>query len=137
MTDAPDRQRDHPKNRFSAAQHHYDLGAVARTLTSDATLSGHGHRQETLYKGSDLNKGPTTVALFTFDKGAHFPRHVAQGVVTMHVVLGHMRVLSNGQAFQLKANHVLVLRPGVEHELFAEMDSQMLLTVCLEPTAQS
>jgi quercetin dioxygenase-like cupin family protein len=136
MTNAPDRQRDHPEHRFSAAQHHYDLSAVARTLNSEAS-SGHGHRQETLYKGSDLNKGPTTVALFTFDKGAHFPRHVAQGVVTMHVVHGHMRVLSNGQTFQLKTNHVLVLRPGVAHELFAEMDSQMLLTVCLEPAAQN
>lgn len=135
MNATSDRLREHPEDRFSASQHAYDLAAVGQTLIAEKKPSSNGHRQETLYKGSDVNKGPTTVALFAFDKGAHLARHIARGVVTIHVIEGHMRVMCEGTKHQLKANHVLVLRPEVEHELYAEQDSRMLLTVCLEERA--
>ncbi len=128
----PDRLREHPDSRFRSPQHRYDLEQVTQALRSEPLSASRNHRQETLYKGSDTSNGPTTIALFVFDQGATMPQHVAHGVVSIHVLDGHLRILAEGQEHHLEANQVLVLAPGVEHDVCAEKDSRMLLTVCLE-----
>jgi quercetin dioxygenase-like cupin family protein len=132
MTPPADRLREHPEERFRPAQHLCDLDQIAETLRREPLPAARNHRQQTLYKGPDTSNGPTTVALFVFEAGAKMPQHVAQGVVTIHTIGGRLRVLAEGQEHHLGVNQVLVLAPGVEHDVYAETDSRMLLTVCLE-----
>ena len=126
----PERLRQHPTPRFAAPQHQYDLDAVAATLKRELEGGQAGHRQETLYK-----HGPTTVSLFLFGPLTRLPPHRTKGVVTIHLLAGHLRVTAEGQPHDLRAGHLLVLAPGVEHDVVAREESRMLLTVNLDAAA--
>ncbi len=132
MNNDSERMREHPENRFDAMQHRYDLDEVTRALRAEPLPASRNHRQKTLYKGSDTANGPVTIALFVFDKGASMPQHVAQGVVMIHVIDGRISISAEGQQHDLQTHQMLVLAPGVTHDVRAETDARMLLTVCLK-----
>jgi quercetin dioxygenase-like cupin family protein len=130
-----ERPRQHPEARFAGPQHEFDLDAVATGLKAELGAGEGGHRQETLYK-----RGALSVALFLFGHLARLKPHRAKGLVTIHVIKGHLQVSAEGRVHDLHAGHLLVLAPLVEHEVVAKEESQMLLTVCLDaanPAASS
>jgi quercetin dioxygenase-like cupin family protein len=126
MSDQSPRLRQHPDERFQPAQHAIDLREAAARLQAEPPAGQRKHRQETLYRHS-----PMTVALFLFEPGAHMLPHAAEGVVTVHVLSGRIKMNAEGQAHTLNAGQILLLAPGVQHDVLAEEASQMLLTVCL------
>jgi quercetin dioxygenase-like cupin family protein len=119
------RAREHPEARFAPPQHEIDLRAVARELAGGPAR--RGQRQKALY-----HHGRLTVALFTFEPGAGLPDHVAAGVVTINVLDGRLRVKCGGAEHDLAAGKLLVLAPGVRHDVFAQEQSTMLLQVYLD-----
>jgi quercetin dioxygenase-like cupin family protein len=123
----PGRLRQHPESRFAAPQHSFHLEEVAARLKQELQAGEAGHRQETLYK-----RGPLSVSLFLFGHLTRLAPHHAQGVVTIHVLKGHLQVRAEGQVHDLHASNLLVLAPRVEHDVVAREESQMLLTVCLD-----
>lgn len=124
------RLRQHPAQRFAAPQHHYDLDEVAAKLKQELEAGQAGHRQQTLYK-----HGPTTVALYLFGHLTRLPPHRAQGVVIMHLLEGHVQIKAESEVHDLHAGQLLVLAPGVEHDVVAMLESRMLLTVHLDVDA--
>jgi quercetin dioxygenase-like cupin family protein len=52
---------------------------------------------------------------------------------SIHVLAGHVQVTTREGNHELKAGALLVLSPGVTHDLYAPIQSQVLLTVHLEP----
>jgi quercetin dioxygenase-like cupin family protein len=128
----PERLREHPEPRFAAPQHSFDLDKVAARLNQELHAGEAGHRQEMLYK-----RGPTSVSLFLFGHLTRLAPHRAKGVVTIHVLKGHLQVMAEGQSHDLHAGHLLVLAPGIEHDVVAREESQMLLTVHLQVNADS
>jgi quercetin dioxygenase-like cupin family protein len=121
------RLRPHPSERFSAPQQLIDLRAAAADLEREAASAPHRHRQKTL-----IRYGGTTVALFHFSQGATMPEHLARGTVTIHVLEGPMTIHAADQQHTLGAGKILVLAPNVKHDLHADEESHMLLTVHLE-----
>jgi quercetin dioxygenase-like cupin family protein len=126
----PDRLRQHPEQRFAAPQHEFHLDEVAEKLKKELKAGEAGHRQEVLYK-----RGPTSVSLFLFGHLTRLAAHRAKGVVTIHVLKGRLQVTAEGHAHDLQAGSLLVLAPGVEHDVVAREESQMLLTVNLDISA--
>ena len=122
------RNRPHPSIRFAPPQHEFDLRAVASELA--ASPARHGKRQKALY-----HHGRLTIALFSFEPGTGLPDHVTAGVVTINVLEGRLRVKSGGAEHDLPAGKLLVLAPGVRHDVLAEEASTMLLQVYLEDAA--
>jgi quercetin dioxygenase-like cupin family protein len=122
-----ERLRPHPTERFSAPQQLIDLRAAAADLAREAASAPHRHRQKTL-----IRYGHTTVALFHFAQGATMPEHLAHGTVSIHVLEGRMTIRTTDQQQTLAAGHILVLAPDVKHDLHADEESHMLLTVHLE-----
>lgn len=127
MSEQNERMRQHPRDRFHPPQLHIDLEKIAATLLAEPLPANRNHRQETLYR-----HGPLTVALFLFDRGAAMPQHVAEGVVTVQVLQGRLKMSAEGQTHDLPAGSLLVLAPGVKHDVHAIEPTRMLLTVCLE-----
>jgi quercetin dioxygenase-like cupin family protein len=125
----PERLRPHPESRFAAPQHSLNLDEVASRLSRELQAGEAGHRQETLYK-----RGSLSVSLFLFGHLTRLAPHRAKGVVTIQVLKGRLQVTAEGQAHDLHTGHLLVLAPGVEHDVVAREESQMLLTVCLDTT---
>jgi len=126
------RLRPQPESRFAASQHAFDLNAVALKLKEEFQAGEEGHRQITLYK-----QDSTTVALFIFGHLTRLPPHRAKGIVTIQVLKGHLQIKAEDQAHTLRAGNLLVLGPGVEHDLVAYEESEMLLTVHLSATRGS
>jgi quercetin dioxygenase-like cupin family protein len=125
-----DRLRQHPVERFAAPQHQFDLDAAIAALRQELQSGQAGHRQQTLYK-----HGPTSISLFLFGRLTRLPPHRARGVVSIHVLKGHLRVVADGQSHDLRGGSLLALAPGVEHDLVAHEESEVLLTVQLESSS--
>jgi len=129
MNEQSPRLREHPEQRFQPPQLQFDLETASATLLAEPLEVNRRHRQETLYR-----HGPLTVALFLFEQGASLPQHVAEGVVTVQVLQGRLKMEAEGILHDLRAGSLLVLAPGVRHDVRATEPSRMLLTVCLDPS---
>jgi quercetin dioxygenase-like cupin family protein len=125
-----DRLRQHPEPRFAGPQHQFDLEEVASRLQREPQAGESGRRQETLYK-----RGPVTVSLFVFGHLTRLAPHRTKGIVTIQVLKGRLEVTAEGQAHDLGAGNLLILAPGVQHEVVAREESRMLLTVNLDLAA--
>jgi quercetin dioxygenase-like cupin family protein len=127
MDTLEERLRQHPTDRFRAPSHHINLPEVASRLQAEVLSQEPDHRQETLYR-----YGAVTIALFLFQLGASMSPHAADGVVTVHVLEGRIRMTVESETHQLSAGQLMVMAPGVKHDVHAEEASRMLLTVCLD-----
>lgn len=122
--------RTPPRDRFGAPATLVDLGRASADLAGEAHEATRGHRQIALYK----NAG-TTLALFLFDAGGSMREHAAAGVATVHVLEGRIVLEVEGESHELTKEQVLVLAPGVRHNVLAREPSRLLLTVSLTPTS--
>lgn len=131
MDSGEERLRPPPVERFKGPSHLFDLDAVAEGLRSEDHPSRHGHRQMTLFQRDHI-----THVAFTFDKDGHLAEHSAPGLVTIHVHAGRLLVTEGGRKHELAAGHVLVLAPGVPHDVTAMEPSIMMLTVHVDRAAR-
>lgn len=120
--------RERAEDRLSDSAALFDMGAEFAKLESEADGSVAGHRQITLFKGHK-----TTVAIFAFQSGGGMREHAAPGIVTIQVLRGALQIHVGGELHQVREHNVLVLPPGVRHDVTALEDSRMLLTVSLAP----
>lgn len=120
-------ERTPPRDRFASAVVQFDLRATAAKLEAESDGGQSGHRQIALYKHEKA-----TIALFRFESGGRMPPHQAKGTVVIQVIEGHLTLEIAGEAHSLHAGAVLVLAPGVQHDVQAHETTLMLLTVCLD-----
>ncbi len=125
-----ERLRPAPVERFAGTEHVHDLAEIAARLRVEPHPATDGHRQMTI-----AHYGSVALVLFDFEAGGRLVDHVADGLVTIHVLAGHVRVRTPDGDHELDAGTLLVLSPGVAHDLQANVPSQVLLMVHLEPTS--
>jgi quercetin dioxygenase-like cupin family protein len=123
------RLRRAPVERFAGMEHLYDLAEIAAQLRAEPHPATDGHRQMTI-----AHHGSVTLVLFDFEANSQLVNHVADGLVTIHVLAGHVQVKTSEGDQELGAGTLLVLSPGVAHDLHANVPSQVLLTVHMQPT---
>jgi quercetin dioxygenase-like cupin family protein len=126
MSDDAGRLRRRPVERFAGPVHLFDLPALAGKLRHEHHESSDGHRQITLFHEDDL-----AIVLFDFEAGGLFAGHEADGDVTIQTVAGELEVRTPEAKHRLPAGTLLILAPGVRHDVAAPIASQMLLTVHL------
>ncbi len=119
-------ERTPPRERFANDCTQFDLKQEAEALAAECHQGQFGHRQISLYK-----HGKASVSLFRFEQGGLMREHKAIGTVCIHVIEGRITLTANGEQHTLEAGGLLVLAPGIQHDVSAEQDSVMLLTVCL------
>lgn len=123
-----DRPRAAPAERFAAEHLAFDLHAEAAALEAEQTPKPHGHRQKTLFKNSGR-----TVALFVLDAGASLAEHATSGIVTVQAIEGELEVTAGGTGYHLQPGRLLVMAPGVRHDVRAASRAVFLLQVSLMP----
>jgi quercetin dioxygenase-like cupin family protein len=124
MTAHTDPGRRAPRERFAGAEHVFDLHGIAAALRAESAPARDGHRQMTLY-----HKTPVTVVLFDFEAGGRLADHQADAQVTILALTGLLEVSTPAQTHRLPEGSLVVLDPGVRHDVFAPEPSQMLLSV--------
>ncbi len=125
------RLRPAPTERFAGREHVYDLAEIATQLRAEPHPATGGHRQMTIF-----HQGSVALVLFDFEAGGGLVDHVADGLVTIQAVAGRVRVKTPEGDHDLVGGSLLVLAPGVAHDLHASAPSQVLLTVHMEPDAK-
>ncbi len=116
--------RPPPRERFAGAEHVFDLRGVAAGLRDEHALARDGHRQMTIH-----HRPPVTLIVFDFEAGASLRDHEADAHVTILTLTGLLEVSTPAETHRLPEGSILVLDPGVRHDVFAPEQSQMLLTV--------
>jgi quercetin dioxygenase-like cupin family protein len=127
MDQIPETERTPPAERFADDVIAFDLVSELEKLLQEDNPGQRGHRQVALYK-----QGHATIALFHFDPGGSLPEHHAPGTVFIQCLTGEIRVSVSGEPKPLRRGGLLVLAPGVRHDVRATEASTMLLTVCME-----
>ena len=124
MKPDPTDGRPPPRERFAGSEHLFELRAIAAGLREEREPVRGGHRQMTIY-----HKPPVTLVLFDFETGARLTDHQADAQVTILALSGLLEVSTPTHTYRLPEGSLLVLDPGVRHDVFAPANSQMLLTV--------
>lgn len=122
------RLRKPPAERFAGPAHVWSLSDVLEQIRAEDHPARDGHRQMTL-----IRSGSVTKLLFSFERDGHLDEHVTRGLVTIHVLEGRLNVGAAGETYGLKRGDILVLEPGLPHDVRAPEAAAMLLTVNLEP----
>jgi quercetin dioxygenase-like cupin family protein len=73
------------------------------------------------------------VVLFDFEADGWLKDHAADGYVSVNVLDGELQMSTAAGEYHLPAGSLLVLTPGVRHDVRALTPSRMLLTVRLDP----
>lgn len=128
MKDPEDRMRPAPRERFAGREHLFDLVAESEKLRAEPGGPRNGHRQITLFRG-----GGISVVLFDFEADGWLKDHAADGYVSVIVLDGKLQMSTAAGDYLMPSGSLLVLSPGVRHDVRALTPSRMLLTVRLDP----
>lgn len=105
-----------------APVHSIDLEATADRLLAE--LPGSGRRTESLAREAGVS-----VLMMAMEGGDEIREHSAAGVVTAQLLRGHATLMANGAPNDLRPGQVLVFQPRVRHDVRAEEQSVLLLTI--------
>jgi quercetin dioxygenase-like cupin family protein len=83
-----------------------------------------GQNARTLVKFDDFR-----IVLTALKAHSRIPEHRTEGRLSIHPVLGHIRLRALGRTFDLPAGSLLALDRGVPHDVEAVEDSALLLTI--------
>jgi quercetin dioxygenase-like cupin family protein len=109
----------------------FHLADEGARLNNPALLERSGRNARTLAKN-----GPLRLTLIVVRAGGKIAPHSARGPITVQVLDGDIRFSVAGQEYRLGAGDLLVLDPGMEHEVSSETGGTFLLTV-VQPGADS
>lgn len=100
---------------------HITLADAGTRLSADADQPT---RFERLYQ-----RGPVTIMLRQFERGATVPDHSVPGTAMALVTDGQLEITVGNQVHTLHAGQMLVMEPDVVHNVRAIEASEMLLTI--------
>lgn len=102
----------------------FDLGRIAQELRELDAYAREGQTARTLTRSSDLR-----TVLIVMAAGKTIPRHDAEVSTSVQTLSGHVRLQLPGRSVDLPEGGLLVMAPGLEHDVYAEVDSTLLLTL--------
>ncbi len=99
-----------------------DLEEAADKLV--ASLAGQRRQTKSLGREAGVS-----VIMMAMESGDLLAEHSAKGTVTAHLLRGHATLTGAGVAFDLRPGQLVMMQPGVRHDVRAEEQSVVLLTI--------
>lgn len=130
-TEQTDRHREHPKDRFSGMERLSNIDDLTRKMLNEELDEVHvkqGHRQFTL-----VREGSLTIALFHFEESGELTEHRVDGVTSIHVLDGQLEVETEVSQQVLSGGDFFVMKPDVDHSIYAFEESRAILTIGRSP----
>ena len=110
---------DYPK---PMAAHQVDLEAEADRLLE--ALPGHRRQTRSLAREAGVS-----VIMIAMEAGDAMQEHSAAGVVTVQAMRGQVSLRTGGETIELRRGQLAVFQPNVRHDLEAQEQSVVVLTV--------
>lgn len=120
------RPRTPPRQRFAGSERLFDLNTAFAELPAESVLR-QGHMQKALYR-----LGPATTAIFAFEAGGGLDQYTVAGEAIIHVIRGRLQVRTDEGSYELTRDQMVLLDPGIPHDLHALEPTRLLLTVVLK-----
>jgi quercetin dioxygenase-like cupin family protein len=110
----------------AAPQHgvHFELTSIARELCAEEAYLREGQAARTLIRSTDLR-----IVLVALRAGKTISEHHANVTASVQTLTGHIRLQLPDRGVDVLAGHILVLGAGLSHDVHAETDSVLLLTL--------
>jgi quercetin dioxygenase-like cupin family protein len=102
----------------------FDLADEAEALKKEPPWLSHGHNAKTLIKHPDVR-----VVLIALKAGRRMPEHKTDQCVTIHALVGRLRLHLPKDTIDLPAGALLALEHTVLHDVEALEESLFLLTL--------
>jgi quercetin dioxygenase-like cupin family protein len=102
----------------------FDLPAEVEGLRRQPAYQSTAPSGKTLVKERDLR-----VVLIALRSKSRLERHDASGPISVQTIEGRLRLRLPEQTVELPAGRLLVLEPGIPHDVEAIEDSAFLLTI--------
>lgn len=122
MSGSSGRTRVHPRERFAGSEKLFKLDDEFAALPNESTVY-RGHMQKALYRHKIV-----TTAIFSFERGGAIDEHQTEGELTIHVVSGKLFIRTDQNEYTLGENDLLLLDPGVKHDIKAVDATKLLMT---------
>jgi len=123
VSDAPnDYRRPHPPP-MAAPYLEFDLAGELQQLHREGGWQS-GQNAKTLVKYDRLR-----IVIIALKAGSRIPEHHTEGQVSIHTVVGHIRVRAQGRTFELRSGGLLALDQGLPHDVEAIEESAFVLTI--------
>lgn len=102
----------------------FDLQTVADELRAEETYRRHGQTARTLIRTPDLR-----IVVIALATGKTISEHDASTTASVQTLDGHIRLQLPTGVIDVPQGRLLVLGPGLLHDVYAEADSTFLLTL--------
>lgn len=102
----------------------FDLKRIAEELRELDAYAREGQTARTLTRSADLRTVLVVVAA-----GKSIPMHDADVSTSVQTLSGHLRLQLPDRTVDLPKGCLLVMAPGLAHDVQAEVDSALLLTL--------
>jgi quercetin dioxygenase-like cupin family protein len=99
-----------------------DLETSADRLLAE--LPGHRRQSVTLAREAGVS-----LVMMAMEAGDAINEHSAPGVVTVHVLRGQAAVTAGDEEAELRSGELVMLQPGVRHDVRAAEQAVVLLTI--------
>lgn len=108
----------------SGRQLAFDLVSLAQELRAEPSYTREGQTARTLVRSSDLR-----VVLVVMRAGKTMSEHHAKVTASVQTLEGRLHLGVAAERIELPVGQLLVLPPGLAHDVTAEVDSAFLLTL--------
>lgn len=122
MSQSHERARVHPRERFAGTEKVFKLDEEFAALPNESTMHG-GHMQKALYRHKTV-----TTAIFAFEPDGTIDAHETECELTIHVLSGKLFIHTDQNEYTLGPNEMLLLDPGVTHDIKAVDATKLLMT---------
>lgn len=122
-------------NRATTQRPQGDRVIDANLVTIDLPSRLQELREETAWNVDDRNAitvfstNGMRIVLVALHKGAEMIKHVAEGLLSVHVLEGTLQFDADERSVELSAGHVLALHEGIPHSIRATDETVFLLTL--------
>lgn len=102
----------------------FDLDSVARELCAEPAYLGEGHAARTLIRTADMR-----IVLVALRAGKTISEHHANVTVAVQTLSGRLHLKLPDRGVEVPERGLVVLGPGVSHDVSAPTGSTFLLTL--------
>lgn len=117
-------QMTHGRDTLAAPSLHFDLDSERKKLLAQPAYAKSGQASTILVKEPDLR-----IVLIHLRAAGRMEKHKASGPISVQPLEGRVRLVLPDRTAVLGVGDLLVLEPGVPHDVEAIEDSAFLLTI--------
>lgn len=121
------RKRPEGDRTIDAPSLEIDLNKFIQQIKSEESWLNNTRNAITVFKSSHMR-----IVLVGLHMGADMQEHTADGIISVHVLEGHIVFSAKGENTKVVAGNIITLHENIPHSVTAVEDSIFLLTMAMK-----